>query len=437
MRRKFIVIGAGQGGLQAAKTLALAGNDVTVYESSCREKLCHDRIDTVERKLFTDLNIPVPHGTIVSDTCSFVAPFSDKPLYMYTDPETRDVYVERRIFSAELVAAAEDAGVTVKFETPVDSLIYEGHKVCGVIVGGEKIYADLVIDSSGVHSPFRASLHGKNGMTVTPEDDEVFNIYVTYNEANPGYELDDENRWKIYLKFMGERGISWCGVVPDGTVTVLCGIIGKFTKQDKERIFAELQRLNPVLSDRPVRDGSYTSIPVRYPMTMMISDGYAAVGDAAFMTIPLVGNGIANAIRAGQMLAEKIIRDDSVSVETLWKYQAEYYKKIGAVCCLIDCIKRGLLATDNNDLKELIEGGVVTATDIYKILSGKLSLVSANELVRRIALSYRHRGFFGTMGKAAVKGLKATVIALKIPKEYNLTDIRRWQSKLDGIYHKN
>lgn len=435
MEKKIIVIGAGQGGLRAAKILAEAGISVTVYETSKREKLCHDRIDTVEQKLFTDLGIPHPEGTMDSDACSLVAPFSDKPLYVYIDPAVRDIYVDRRNFSAELAAAAEESGAVINFETPVESLVYEGHRVRGVVVGGEKIYADLVIDSSGVNSPFRASLRGKNGMTVMPEDSEVLNLYATYNEANPGYEFDDENRWKVYLKFLGEQGISWCGIAPDGSVSVLCGLFGKFTKEDKDRIFSELQKCNPVLTDRPVRDESYTTIPLRYPMTMMISDGYAAVGDAAFMTIPLFGNGIANSIRAGQMLAEKIIADDSVEIETLWNYQVEYFKKIGATCCLIDCVKRGLLSTDNEDIKDLIEGGLITGDDIFAIMTGKLSLVGAKELLRRIVLSYRHRSFFGTMGKYAAKGLKASKVASAIPPKYNLTDILRWQSKLDGIYH--
>jgi flavin-dependent dehydrogenase len=75
----------------------------------------------------------------------------------------------------------------------------------------------------------------------------------------------------------------------------------------------------------------------------MVGKGYVAIGDCAFMTTPLVGSGISNSLRAGQILAEEIIKNNSVSIETLWQYQVRYYKEIGAENFFVDCLKRTLL----------------------------------------------------------------------------------------------
>jgi flavin-dependent dehydrogenase len=65
---------------------------------------------------------------------------------------------------------------------------------------------------------------------------------------------------------------------------------------------------------------------------MMVFDGYAAIGDSAFMTVPIIGSGIANSLKAARMLADTILadRDGAYDFEHLWKYQTRYYKNIGA-----------------------------------------------------------------------------------------------------------
>ena len=40
---KIVIIGAGHGGMQAAKVLSAGGNDVTVYEKSTIDRLSRDR----------------------------------------------------------------------------------------------------------------------------------------------------------------------------------------------------------------------------------------------------------------------------------------------------------------------------------------------------------------------------------------------------------
>ena len=429
---KIVVAGAGQGGIQAAFALAKAGYDVTVYEKSDREHLCHDQIDVCERKLFTDLDIPVPEGSKVSTPCYFVGPFTDKSLLLDINEEERDWSLERRTFARERVAACEEVGVKFEFGKTAEKLITDLNGIKGVVIDGEEVLASLVIDACGCNSPLRESLGGKFGITAKIKSDEVFNIYHSYYEPKEGVVYDDQ--YKFYLKYLGKPGICWCGMEIDGSISTLIGNIGDLTEESYEESFAQLKRDNPIISDKLLRGGFATSIPVRYPAPIMVANGYASVGDSAFMTIPLLGNGISNAIRGGQMLAEAIIESDSVAVGDLWKYQVRYFNELGALCCFVDYIKRGLLATDNDELKYLFECGIVTNEDIAGIFSGKLNLISPKDLAGRIADAYRTRGFFGTMASAAVKGFKAMVVAFQIPKEYDASKIFAWKYKLDNLY---
>ena len=58
---KIIVIGAGQGGLVAAKHLKNFGHDVAVYEAESRENAAHPWRDDIRRAVFEEAGLtPIP-----------------------------------------------------------------------------------------------------------------------------------------------------------------------------------------------------------------------------------------------------------------------------------------------------------------------------------------------------------------------------------------
>ncbi|MCQ2463165.1 MAG: FAD-dependent oxidoreductase, partial [Clostridia bacterium] len=125
MNSKIIIIGAGHGGLYAAKILADAGADVTVYEKSAFDKISHDRTDCIEVKLFKETGLPLPEGSYTGHCCSFVGPYTDEMMYIYTEEPIRDITVGRKAFAHMLINRAEESGVKFVFETEVEALIVE------------------------------------------------------------------------------------------------------------------------------------------------------------------------------------------------------------------------------------------------------------------------------------------------------------------------
>ncbi len=430
---KIVVIGAGHGGLQAAKVLADGGYDVTVFERGSKDKLSRDRWDTIEPAVFEDLNIPLPEGTFKDAACAFTAPFSYKPLIIDLPEEKRDWTVDRRLLAIQLADSAEKEGAKIYYETPVEKLIFDNTGVIGVIVAGEKIYTDLVIDASGVFSPFRRSLPKRFGITSDPEPDDVFYTWDAMFTQTDGIDAPKDYNFLMHLKYNGEKCIAWCVPEFEDKYAAFIGKAGGLSDEDFDRLNGKLRNDYPWLGTKLIRGGDRAEIPIRYPLTKMVAQGYAAVGDSAFMTVPLLGVGVANSLRAGQMLADAIKDADSVSINTLWDYQVRYYNEIGSGSFFIEKLKRALLNSDNDLLLSFFEGGIISNEELKSLIDGKITLISVKDLISRIKKAYEVKHLFGSLMRAALSGYSAMKAASSIPKKYDPLKIAGWKQKIDKI----
>lgn len=429
---KFTIIGAGQGGLRAAALLAAKGHEVHIYEKCSEEEIGINWFDGISTKTFDDLGIPVPSDSFKGSPVSFIGPFSDKPLYLWSEPDAMDWSVNRHSFTKQLIADAREKGAQITFGASVESLVFANTGVTGINIDGQEIYSDLVIDSSGMFSSFRMSLPARAGITKSPDERDIFNVYRGIYSQTPCFpELPYNRKFQMFLKYQGKKSISWCGVEPSGELNVLVGMIGNMSKEDFDELYSHLRTDNPIIDS--VIDGrcADTAIPVRYPLTRFSFPGYTAIGDAAFMTIPIMGSGIENSLRAAQMLAETITEDNSVDMSALWKYQAKYYRSTGAICCLLDWIKRGLLETDNAELKAFMESGAVRDEDIKAIFSGHIGDIPLTEWLEKPKKFYASRAFIGGLTKYIGKGLRAAAIATSIPKEYDAIKVNKWVFRIE------
>ena len=432
---KIVVIGAGHGGLQAAKELSKNGFEVTVYEKNSPEKVSYDWRDDVEPTVFEELKIILPDNSRKTGRTSFVAPFSEKPFYMENEENANEWSIKRNAFVLLLVKIAQEAGAEIKFNTPVESLIIEDNEVKGVRVNDKKIFSDLVIDSSGIDSVFRKEVAKIFNITEKIDDNDVFTVYRAFVKTVAGENLPKNHKKKVYLKYLGMPGISWCICEPDGLVNILIGRVGELHESEFKNAILKLKKANPFISDEIVMGGKFGRIPVRYPLTKMVGRGYATVGDAAFMTIPITGSGISNSLGAGQILADEIIKNNSVSVETLWRYQVKYYEEIGAEHFFVDYVKRTLLMSDNEDIKYIFESGIITEDDLCNFSSGNGLKLTPQKIIFKLSKCIKKSNFVITLLSALMKGLKAKMWAMKIPQKYDEEKIKLWQMKVEGLFN--
>lgn len=433
---KIVVIGAGIGGLQSARYLAEGGHEVTVYERAKKGLLSYDWRDDVEYNAFDELEIPIPSNSHRVQNVSFLAPFSEKPLFVYQDEEKMEWGVYRHTFGDMLASRAEEKGAKVVYESTVERLIIDGNSVKGIVVDGEEILADLVIDCSGMDSKFRASLPESMGIEKQASGDEAFNVYRAHFNNVEGEKEPEKHRRLVYLKPEGKLGINWVVCEPDGTENVLIGRIGELTDEEIESSLAFMRERHPIIGEEIVYGGRRARIPIRYPLTKMVGEGYVAIGDAAFMTIPLIGSGIAASLRAGKILGEVINGDNSTDVETLWKYQVRYYQEVAKEHFLVDCVKRKVLNADNYDIKYVLESGFINEDDIKLLTGGEGGKITAKEIFKKLRLALKKLPFVVSVLGALLKGIGVMNRAKNIPTKYNEKKTQKWQAKIQKVFGK-
>ncbi|NLI70386.1 MAG: NAD(P)/FAD-dependent oxidoreductase [Firmicutes bacterium] len=435
MKGKIIVAGAGGGGLVAARILGQHGYEVKVFEKNRQGEVSYDWHDDVTPHVFTRLNIPLPEPEYYfkKRDWSFITPDGKNIIRIYQDAEKIDLSMERRpLIELLLARAAEHA--EIYHEAVVEDLIVEDNRVRGMIVNGEKVFADLVIDSSGLNSILRERLPGSYRIQRHPRKEEVIYAYRAFYNRRPG-SREPEHTNKAYLKHLGEEGISWCIFDPSGQVNVLVGRIGQLDDQTLQRGLKALREDNEIIGDRILRGGYSTAIPIRYPLSRMVGPGYVAVGDSAFMTIPMLGSGIATSMIAGHILAEVITAavQSPLSVENLWHYQVRVMTDFGAENTGVDVLKRWLLSADNEGLSYLMGHNVVDADDMKKTAVGELVDLSLPDMLRKLAVGYRKMGLLLQLNQVLSKARKARKMALNIPPTYNEVKIDTWQENFDRM----
>lgn len=428
--KKAIIIGGNQGGLNMARCLAEAGFEVKLYEKKRREDVAFDWTDDIAPAVFERIGIPMPpkDAYYPKKPWTFVNPSETVKISVYSAQQS-DISIYRRPLNDYLYSLLKDKSV-VEYETEVEKLISDGTKVKGVVVEGKEEYCDLVVDCSGVYSKFRASLDSKAKIMAQPKEDEVFVAYRGFFKAKEGENVEHTN--KAYLKHIGRKGISWC-IYDDGIVDILIGSIGKLTDEDFNAAMNDLKKDNPVLSDELVKAGYTSVIPVRYPISKMVTDGYVLCGDSAFMTIPMMGSGIVCSLDCGKMLKDVLTENDDCTVENLWKYQVKFFSMYASFCG-VDILKRWMLGMDNDDLNFMFESGVMDEKLLGNGSSGGLLKITFPQMLQ---MGWKGRKRISVLMKAASvasNSRKVADLAKGIPAVYDEKAVGNWQEKLDGLY---
>ncbi|MBQ6445513.1 MAG: NAD(P)/FAD-dependent oxidoreductase [Clostridia bacterium] len=443
MKKKILVLGAGQGGMVAAIKLAEAGYDVTVLEAAKEPEVGYPWYDDIRHDIFDLVGIPEPPR---EDYCQkskwiFWSPDNKSNLIVPPLPPMEEIAVSRRGLSKHLIRLAREAGAEVKCGVKVKELLVKKNQVVGAKTSkGKKYEADLVIDASGLRSPFRAQVPKKFHIEAGPKDSEVFAVYRGFFERVPGSPTPDPES-VLTLFHMDRCGISWCNLNERDEVDVLIGTFGGQTKAQQKEALADLRERNAVHSDKKIVD-RWVDLGVRGTLSVLVADGDAAVGNSAYMTMPFLGSGIEAAMKAGNMLAKAVIDAGKPKgvfrAKDLWPYQVAYFKELGNIYYAIDLAKRWVLTQTPETVNYLLGCGAVTNEDM-KLLSTDSSGESQNykitlpDIVRRIklitAVDGLIPGLFGALGTAG-HGL---VIALRMPKKYKARKVRKWQKKYDGM----
>ncbi|MBR2057205.1 MAG: hypothetical protein IJ978_06060, partial [Clostridia bacterium] len=173
----------------------------------------------------------------------------------------------------------------------------------------------------------------------------------------------------------------------------------------------------------------------------MVADGYVAIGDSAFMTIPLLGSGIASSLWAGDILYRTVKANmdkgvkDLFDKKHLWAYQVGVYEKFGAKHLGVDVLKRWLLTQSNEMVDWLFESKVLSNTDLQKVASGNLVTITPAAAIEKVmGVGLKNLPILLKMNTMVMKSHKGERIGKRIPKKYDERKVSAWGRRVKALY---
>ena len=432
---KILVAGGGIGGVYAAALLKKAGHEVILFEKEKKvESMRYDWHDDVNPSVFRRLSLPMPEGSYPKKNWTFITPFEKGKMPLKQREDLIDWSVHRKKLNAVLFDLASD--VDVKWNTEVVEAICEDNSVKGLVIKKEgsqtEVYGDLIIDACGVFSPVRKSLPASFGIPDVSRE-SVFYVKRAFFKAKRGA-LFPEDTNKVYMKHIGQKGISWCIACDNGVVDVLIGRVGYLDEKTYVESLGDLKKHNPILSDDQIGEASSCAIPVRRPLSRLVANGYACIGDAACMTVPMIGSGIATSLLAASFLAGAVAKARFATVEELWPYQVAVYREFGAEHCAVERMKNWLLEQKDDDIHFFLTSGILRNEDLQRASVGKMMKPEFPDVLKKGFVGMRRPALLLNTLKMLCEAEYASKTAKKIPERYDEKKVAAWQSKTDGNF---
>lgn len=440
MGNRIIVAGGGHGGITAGMLLAKEGFDVTVYEKNSRDKMGHDWTDIFDKKGFAAVGLDMPAEDkykLKHDMC-FYGPAESIALMQHTPIDELEIQMERSDIYAHIIDGAEKAGVKFEFDCSVEGPLFFGNRVVGIKTSKGDVYGDLVIDACGMDSPVRSKLPASTGIQNGSIEYEQFYVYRAF--FNKTAEVEENDKFKLWMLPEGKLGISWVATEEEYTDV----LIGRFLPLDLEeanRSIAVLRETNPSLGTEILRGGNFAKIPVRQPLGILVADGYAAIGDSAFMTVPIIGSGIANSFKASKILADAVIADKerAFSTETLWEYQKNFYEKLGSALAPLACVKLMLTRLEGKELDYIFENGILNAEDMTigadsTSLGAMLGGMPLDDMKKKVVGLINNKTVLAKVLRLGIEIVKATAVTMAMPKTYNKKKVLAWVKAYNNCY---
>lgn len=440
MGKRIVVAGAGHGGIIAAYNLAKAGYDVSILEMKAKQsELGYDWEDTFDIKAFERANLPVAsEGVKDCLDISFHGPEEGQ-----TITQIRQGHQSMRMFRQDLYDFIIDhalmAGAKIEYGVKVQSPIMLGNRIVGVKTNKKDYYADLIIDSAGANSPLRENLPEYLGIKNHFDYPELLTTYRAYYDRT---DKDDPapDSYNVYFLDEGGRGLNW--IITEGEyVDILLGRLSPFYDGEIDEYVEKLRKIAPYLGFNILHGGQICQIPVRQPLGVMVADGYAAIGDAAGMTVPLLGSGIYQCFCAGALLAHTVIEDenDCFSAYTLYPYQRKFFSEFASSSVTIALMKKLLTSLTKDEVEFFMGSGIVSTEDVSygagdPTLKTFLSRFTPAEIYQKLKIVKGNKEFVSKVMEFIKNFSVYQTIGATMPSEYTGEDVIKWGKRYERFF---
>lgn len=282
-------------------------------------------------------------------------------------------------FIQRILAAAKDAGAEF-IQAAVENVLIDGEWVHGVEASnGDTYHARVTVDASGVASAVRKKLPEAWGF-VAEEKFMSPQPAVAYRQVRTSA-IDPA---EIQLFFCFEGGYIWRTAIDLGF-----GGMGD-TSNVADRVNAFIVQQGWELG--PIQSESRGVLPIRQPLTNLVGNGFAVIGDAAYMINTVRGGGITPGLRAGVILGQVLhqaLLDGSTSQTDLWIYNQRFHTQLGRQLSYQDALREALLSLSQENMEFAFSHDLLTSSDMEASMAGKVLHMSTGEKLKRGLLGIR------------------------------------------------
>ena len=352
---------------------------------------------------------------------------------------------------------AKKRGINFDFEINLTGLLYDNGQVIGVEGIDNKTKqpfkktAKVVIDTTGITSMLRNGIKNTTKMEkkIDRRDIESTGRYIMYFEkAQEDLTEFDPDYCIIHLdQDIAPGGYGWAFQTGQNKVNISLGAVKPILDQRNARLkktdtvsslidqYVARNRAmkNAKLSQDEIDKNNSTGnfqVSVRRQNDCLVANGYAIVGDAAWMPKPLDAGGIGPALVAGTIIGKCIveaIESNDVTENGLWKYNKEFINEYGYKTAGLEVFRR-LIQTLTNDQISYGMKHFLGDLDVEAISKGEHPDFST---IGKIGMMIR-----GALNKKLAEGLRYTTQQNKWLTQhyYNFPDspdgFDEWKNKL-------
>lgn len=379
--KDVIVIGLGPGGSSLAKKCAELGLDVIGYEKRQEigsPKRCGEGLSASSAKR---LNLEIPSYCKMQKVkgAKIYVPNGESVEAKYD--KTGGWILERKMFDKYLAKEASKAGAHLQAKSKVEDLIFENGKIKGVkgkFLGKPfKTKGKVVVSCEGVE----ALIARKAGLK-TQKNPKLMDSGFQYEMG--GIELEKPNYIELYFgNEIAERGYVW--IFPKGNHTANIGVgIGADCEKSAKYYLDKFIQEREDLKKGSILEVNSGGIPVGGFMKNMVKDNFLVVGDSANQVNPIHGGGIPEAIQAGRIAGEVIVKaleEGDTSEERLKEYNKRWWETRGKKLKKIEKIREILEELSDDDLNFLAEN--LKGEDLVGFSKGKRLEILGKVLLKR------------------------------------------------------